>query len=137
MGTRGGPVTDPLLEDSSASRVAATRGRQGRVFSLREGAWRLGHRGWSSAQGYPAPGAGAGNLTTCPVVSRRGSGPPQCWATTNSSGSGPLLSAHAKAPLSRSTVARISPPRRTRTQRLLPTSAYQTAPVASRQIPSG
>src|SRR3954451_8333045 len=38
--------------------------------------------------------------------------------TMNSSGSGSLLSAQAKAPPSKSTVARISPPLRTRTQRL-------------------
>ena len=49
----------------------------------------------------------------------------------------PRLSVQAKAPRSRSTVASTSPPSRTRTQCRLPTSAYQTAPSASKQIPSG
>jgi hypothetical protein len=38
---------------------------------------------------------------------------------------------------SRSTVCSTSPPARTRTQRLFGTSAYQTAPSLSRQMPSG
>ena len=49
----------------------------------------------------------------------------------------PRLSAQAKAPRSRLTVASTLPPSRTRTQCWLPTSAYQTAPSASMQIPSG
>src|SRR4051794_15547817 len=43
----------------------------------------------------------------------------------------------ANAPRSSSTVSSTAPPSATRTQRRLGTSAYQTAPVASTQIPSG
>src|SRR5215212_8606544 len=46
-------------------------------------------------------------------------------------------SMQAKQPRSRSIVCSTSPPSRTRTQRLLGTSPYQTAPSASRQMPSG
>src|SRR5437660_897477 len=44
---------------------------------------------------------------------------------------------HAKHPRSTSIVCSTSPPSRTRTQRLLGTSAYHTAPSSSMQIPSG
>jgi hypothetical protein len=66
-------------------------------------------------QGFPAPGAGAGNAATRPV-GFDDSGPPQFWPTTNSRGSSPRLSAQAKAPRSRLTVASTSPPSRIRTQ---------------------
>ncbi len=46
-------------------------------------------------------------------------------------------SIHAKQPRSRSMDCSTSPPLRTRTQRWPGTSAYQTAPSVSRQIPSG
>jgi hypothetical protein len=46
-------------------------------------------------QGLPAPGAGAGNATTCPLGSRDPD-PPQIWPTTNKRGSSPRLSAQAK-----------------------------------------
>jgi hypothetical protein len=46
-------------------------------------------------------------------------------------------SMQAKQPRSRSIVCSTSPPSRTRTQRLFGTSPYQTAPSASRQMPSG
>ena len=45
--------------------------------------------------------------------------------------------AHEKQPSLVSTVCSTSPPSRTRTQWRLDTSAYQTAPSASRQMPSG
>ena len=56
------------------------------------------------------------------MCSNRPSGPP---------------SMHAKQPRSTSTVARTLPPSPTRRQCRLGTSAYQTAPSASRQMPSG
>jgi hypothetical protein len=48
-----------------------------------------------------------------------------------------IMSMQANAPRSSSTVSRTSPPSRTRTQCRFPTSAYQTAPSASMQMPSG
>jgi hypothetical protein len=39
------------------------------------------HRGHVASYGFPAPGAGAGNTTICPVGSV-GRGPPHSWPTT-------------------------------------------------------
>ena len=76
----------------------------------------------------PAPSARPSNIAC---------GPRHSVATTNSvRPSGPPR-AHEKQPRSTSIVCSTSPPSRTRTQCRLGTSAYQTAPSASRQIPSG
>ena len=117
-----GPTTPPCQHDPR-------RRREHRGY-------RDGPPGHAVSYGFPAPGAGAGNTTSCPVGSV-GSGPPHSWPTTYSCGRSPRLSVHAKAPRSSSTVARTSPPSRTRTQCRLPTSAYQTAPSASTQVPVG
>src|SRR5262252_10328308 len=89
--------------------------------------------------GHPTPGAGASAASTWPV---RGSanmfaGPFHSVAIMKSVlRSGPP-SAHAAHPRSSSIVWSTSPPSRTRTQRLLGTSPYQTAFSVSGQMPSG
>src|SRR3954470_19846060 len=89
--------------------------------------------------GHPAPGAGASTATTTPVAasSAMSVGPRHSAATTNSVVPSGPPSMHAKHPRSSSTVWSTSPPSRTRTQRRFGTSAYQTAPSRSMQMPSG
>src|SRR2546429_406072 len=89
--------------------------------------------------GYPACGAGARTVSIWPVRDPPAifSAPFHSVATINSVFLSAPPSIQAKHPRSSSIVCTTSPPSRTRTQRLLPTSAYQRAPSASRQIPSG
>src|SRR4029077_7543065 len=89
--------------------------------------------------GHPTPGAGALAVSSWPVCapSNIDSGPRQCAATMNSVRLSTPPSMQAKPPRSSAIDCKNSPPSRTRTQRLLGTSAYQTAPSASRQMPSG
>ena len=108
-----------------------------RVFAPVEG-------GESSAlyelsRGQPRPGAGARAVSRRPVGDEPVmlAGPFHWAATMNSVVSSAPPSMQAKQPRSTAIVCSTSPPARTRTQRLLGTSAYQTASSASMQIPSG
>jgi hypothetical protein len=80
-------------------------------------------------------------VSNCPVRSSATSAafsmPRHSVATMNSVLRCGPPSMQAKQPRSALTVCSTSPPSRTRTQRLLGTSAYQTAPSASMQMPSG
>src|SRR5262245_60647959 len=100
--------------------------------------WRL-HSPGSSDYGHPACGAGAFTAITRPVRVRSVvlSTPRHSRVTMNNVAPSGPPSMQAKQPRSDSTVWSISPPSRTRTQRLLGTSAYQTAFSASMQMPSG
>src|SRR5215467_5726929 len=93
------------------------------------------------AYGQPACGAGAPMVNTRPVrssaTSRILSIPRHSAATMNNVLRLLPPSIQAKHPRSTFTVCRTAPPSRTRTQRLLGTSAYQTALSASMQMPSG
>src|SRR5215218_7146281 len=98
-----------------------------------------GHGGTVAPYGQPMPCAGASAVSTWPI--RRPppmfSAPPHSFTVMNNvRRSGPPRT-QAKQPRSRSITWSTSPPSRTRTQRLLPTSPYQMAPSASRQMPSG
>src|SRR6266566_2346661 len=99
--------------------------------------------GQSSARhlgyGQPARGADARIVRIWPVrdPSAICSAPFHSVATMKSVFPSAPPSIQAKQPRSSSTVWSTTPPSRTRTQCLLPTSAYQRAPSASRQIPSG
>src|SRR6266508_663181 len=89
--------------------------------------------------GQGTPDAGASTLSTWPA---RGpfnmfSGPLHSFAIMNSVLRSAPPSAQAKHPRSSSILCSTSPPSRTRTHCSLGTSAYQTAPWASRHMPSG
>src|SRR5262245_4660997 len=88
---------------------------------------------------FLASGAGAFILITRPARLRSVvlSTPRHSRVTMNNVAPPGPPSMQAKQPSSDSTVWSISPPSRTRTQRLLGTSAYQTASWASMQMPSG
>src|SRR6266446_7245640 len=91
--------------------------------------------------GHPAPDAGAGIDSICPVrflaTSTILSIPRHSVATMNNVFLLLPPSIHAKQPRSTRTVWSTSPPSRTRTQHLFGTSAYQTDCSASTQMPSG
>ena len=93
-----------------------------------EDRWLLG-----ASQGRPACGTGTGWTSTTPSdAPRRSSGWPRC---TGCGRHAPSM--HEKQPRSATTVSSTSPPSATRAQRFPGTLAYQIAPSASAQMPSG
>src|SRR5262249_17719087 len=90
-----------------------------------------------NGQPAPATDAFAVNISPDRSFASTFSMPRQTLATINNVFLASPPSMQAKAPLSSSTVCKTSPPSCTRTQHLLGTSAYQTAPSSSMQIPSG
>src|SRR5262249_9188941 len=89
--------------------------------------------------GHPAPASGATVVSTWPVRGSLATSSRPCHSRTTMNSVRPSSppSAHEKQQRSSSIVSSISPPSRTRTHRSCGTSAYQTAPLASRQMPSG
>src|SRR5579884_1768661 len=88
--------------------------------------------------GQPAARAGASAVSTWPVGAAPGpNGVGNAAATMKRVRRSAPPSAQAKQPRSSEIASSTSPPSRTRTQQRAGTSAYQTAPSVSRQMPSG
>src|SRR5215211_180824 len=142
----GGHVTPPLPERQPQGLAVELAGSlvvlgwQGYEVDAVDQLCLSGHTGtMADRYGRPACGAGASMASTLPV---RGplpvaSGPFHSWARMNRVLPSRPPSMQAKQPRSTSIVCRTSPPSATRAQHRLGTSAYQTAPSASMQMPSG